>query len=79
MTKAITYEMYQRAHNLSLTEIMALETNVALHCVNYPDFSEGVRALLIDKDRKPQWSRSLAQCLDVEGQAYIQQHFQALS
>uniref|UniRef100_A5WEE1 3-hydroxyisobutyryl-CoA hydrolase n=1 Tax=Psychrobacter sp. (strain PRwf-1) TaxID=349106 RepID=A5WEE1_PSYWF len=79
VTKAITYEMYQRAHNLSLAEIMALETNVALHCVNYPDFSEGVRALLIDKDRKPQWSRSLAECLDIEGQAYIQQHFQALS
>ena len=78
VTKAITYEMYQRAHNLSLTEVMALETNVALHCVNYPDFSEGVRALLVDKDRQPKWSRSLAECLDVEGQAYIQEHFEAL-
>ncbi|WP_227672910.1 enoyl-CoA hydratase/isomerase family protein [Psychrobacter lutiphocae] len=78
VTKAITYEMYQRAHNLSLTEVMALETNVALHCVNYPDFSEGVRALLIDKDRNPQWSRSLAECLDVEGQAYIHEHFEKL-
>lgn len=78
VTKAITYEMYQRAHNLSLTEVMALETNVALHCVNYPDFSEGVRALLVDKDRQPKWSRTLAECLDVEGQAYIQEHFQDL-
>ncbi|WP_227526011.1 enoyl-CoA hydratase/isomerase family protein [Psychrobacter sp. FDAARGOS_221] len=79
VTKAITYEMYQRAHNLSLTEVMALETNVALHCVIYPDFSEGVRALLIDKDRNPQWSRSLAECLDSEGQAYIQGHFESLA
>ncbi|SUD90906.1 enoyl-CoA hydratase/isomerase family protein [Psychrobacter phenylpyruvicus] len=78
VTKAITYEMYQRAHNLSLTEVMALETNVALHCVNYPDFSEGVRALLVDKDRQPKWSRTLAECLDVEGQAYIQGHFEEL-
>ena len=78
VTKAITYEMYQRAHNLSLTEVMALETNVALHCVNYPDFSEGVRALLVDKDRNPQWSRTLADCLDVEGQAYIHEHFEDL-
>lgn len=78
VTKAITYEMYQRAHNLSLSEVMTLETNVALHCVIYPDFSEGVRALLIDKDRNPQWSRSMAECLDAEGQAYIQSHFESL-
>lgn len=78
VTKAITYEMYQRAHNLSLTEVMLLETNVALHCVNHPDFSEGVRALLMDKDRQPKWSRTLAECLDSEGQAYIQGHFDDL-
>ena len=78
MTKAITYEMYQRAHNLSLSEVMALETNVALHCIVYPDFSEGVRALLIDKDRNPKWSRTMEECLDLEGQAYIQGHFEEI-
>lgn len=78
VTKAITYEMYQRADNLSLSEVMALETNVALHCILYPDFSEGVRALLVDKDRNPNWSRSMAECLDLEGQIYIHSHFQDL-
>lgn len=78
VTKAITYEMYQRANNLSLGEVMALETNVALHCVIYPDFSEGVRALLIDKDHNPDWSRTMEECLDFEGQAYINSHFQDL-
>lgn len=78
VTKAITYEMYQRADNLSLSEVMALETNVALHCIIYPDFSEGVRALLVDKDRNPKWSRSMAECLDLEGQVYIHSHFQDL-
>ncbi len=78
VTKAITYEMYQRAHNLSLSEVMALETNVALHCIVYPDFSEGVRALLIDKDRNPKWSRTMEECLNLEGQAYIQGHFEEL-
>ena len=78
VTKAITYEMYQRADNLSLSEVMALETNVALHCIIYPDFSEGVRALLVDKDRNPKWSRSMAECVDLEGQVYIHSHFQDL-
>lgn len=79
VTKAITYEMYQRAGNLSLSEVMELETNVALHCIIYPDFSEGVRALLIDKDNQPKWSRTMAECLDLEGQAYILEHFKELN
>jgi hypothetical protein len=29
---------------------------VALRCSEQPDFSEGVRALLIDKDNQPRWS-----------------------
>jgi len=28
---------------------------VSLHCAARPDFSEGVRALIIDKDRQPKW------------------------
>ena len=34
-----------------------------------------MRALLIDKDRSPKWSRSLADCLSLEGQTYIDKHF----
>ena len=61
--------------DLSLEQVLYLETNVAVHCAANPDFKEGVRALLIDKDRHPQWSRSLADCLNAKGQAYIEQHF----
>ena len=61
--------------DLSLEQVLYLETNVAVHCAANPDFKEGVRALLIDKDRNPQWSRSLAECLSSEGQEYIHQHF----
>lgn len=73
-TAALTYALYHKVTDLSIEQVLYLETNVAVHCAANPDFKEGVRALLIDKDRNPQWSRSLADCLNEEGQAYIQQH-----
>ncbi len=75
VTAALTYALYHKVKDLSLEQVLYLETNVAVHCAANPDFKEGVRALLIDKDRNPQWSRSLADCLSTEGQAYIHQHF----
>lgn len=75
VTVALTYALYHKVTDLSIEQVLYLETNVAVHCAANPDFKEGVRALLIDKDRNPQWSRSLADCLSTEGQAYIHQHF----
>ena len=75
VTAALTYALYHKVTDLSLEQVLYLETNVAVHCAANPDFKEGVRALLIDKDRNPQWSRSLAECLSSEGQEYIHQHF----
>ena len=75
VTAALTYALYHKVTDLSLEQVLYLETNVAVHCAANPDFKEGVRALLIDKDRNPQWSRSLTDCLSTEGQAYIHQHF----
>ena len=75
VTVALAYGLYQKSSQLSLEQILYLETNVAIHCAANPDFREGVRALLIDKDRSPQWSRSLAACLDEQGGQYIRHHF----
>lgn len=75
VTAALTYALYHKVTELSLEQVLYLEANVAVHCAANPDFREGVRALLIDKDRNPQWSRSLIDCLSSEGQAYIHSHF----
>lgn len=75
VTAALTYALYQKVADLSIEQVLYLETNVAVHCAANPDFKEGVRALLIDKDRSPKWSRSLADCLSLEGQTYIDKHF----
>ncbi len=76
VTAALTYELFYKVAPLSLEQILYLELNVAVHCAANPDFREGVRALLIDKNKNPQWSRTLAECLTPEGRHYIEQHFE---
>lgn len=54
-TKALTYLLYHTVSGLSLGQVLALELNVAQACCAVGDFCEGVRALLIDKDKNPNW------------------------
>ncbi|ALU87529.1 enoyl-coenzyme A hydratase [Herbaspirillum rubrisubalbicans M1] len=50
------YALQKRVRPLSLAEVFRLEFVVSLHCAARPDFVEGIRALIIDKDQKPQWN-----------------------
>lgn len=52
---ALSWELQRRAKTLSLADALRLELIVTLQCCARPDFSEGVRALIIDKDHKPKW------------------------
>lgn len=51
----LAFELQRRAAPLSLAEVFRLEYVVSLHCAAHGDFVEGIRALLIDKDRNPHW------------------------
>lgn len=51
----IILEQLKRGKNLSLKEVFQSELNLSVHCSLRPDFAEGVRALLIEKDQKPKW------------------------
>ena len=53
---ALIWELWQRAKHLSLADAFRLELIVSLQCCAHPDFAEGVRALLIDKDNQPRWT-----------------------
>ncbi len=56
------FELQRRAQSLELADTFRLELIVAVQCCARPDLTEGVRALLIDKDNKPQWRpRTLAE------------------
>lgn len=62
----VTLEALRRARAVSsLEEALNQELRVSLRALRWPDFAEGIRAQLVDKDRNPQWSpASLAQVPD---------------
>ena len=45
----------QETRHASLREVFQSEIQLATNIIRHPEFAEGVRALLIDKDRNPQW------------------------
>ena len=44
-----------KGRSISLAEAFRFELSLATQCTAHPDFIEGVRALLIDKDQRPSW------------------------
>jgi enoyl-CoA hydratase/carnithine racemase len=55
VTAHLVWEQLHRGKNLSLGQVFRQELTMAVQCTRHPDFREGVRALLIDKDNRPQW------------------------
>ena len=71
-TAHIIHEQLKRAKGMSLKQTFELELVIAVQCSRHPDFTEGVRALLIDKDNKPQWQYGGVEAVPVE---WLQAHF----
>lgn len=47
--------LLRRGRRLEFAECMRLEYRTARHFLEAQDFAEGVRALLVDKDKRPRW------------------------
>lgn len=52
----LSHTLLARARHQSLAETFRMEFTASLHCCAEPDFREGIRALLIDKDKTPRWN-----------------------
>lgn len=52
----VTFEYIRNAKDLSLKQALEEEYIVSNNMHGYPDFVEGVRAQIIDKDRDPSWT-----------------------
>ncbi|MVW76500.1 enoyl-CoA hydratase/isomerase family protein [Pseudomonas xionganensis] len=55
LTGHLVWEQIRRARQLSLAEVFRMEYALSLNCCRHPEFPEGVRARLIDKDQTPRW------------------------
>ena len=55
LAMATTLEMLRRGQDLSLADCFRLEYHLGSQWFTKGDFMEGVRALIIDKDKNPQW------------------------
>lgn len=49
------HRQLMETRHASLREVFQAEIQLATNIVRHPEFTEGVRALLIDKDRNPNW------------------------
>lgn len=61
---AITFELFRRGNELTLHECLEMEYQLAVRICRTPEFLEGVRAMVIDKDRSPRWNPARVEDLD---------------
>jgi enoyl-CoA hydratase len=54
----LVFRQLHEAEKLSLNQCLAMEFRLALRVLARHDFREGVRAALVDKDRRPKWEPS---------------------
>lgn len=69
----IIYRQLQDTLHLSLREVFQAELVLSSNCVAHSNFPEGVRALLIDKDRQPKFDPPRFEDVTAD---FIDEHFQ---
>lgn len=55
---AVALEALRRAARMSIPEVLAQDLRLGPVFAAHPDFAEGVRAQLVDKDRQPRWQHA---------------------
>lgn len=53
LSMAVVFEQIKRGEKMNLKEIFEMEYKISQGFVHHTEFFEGVRALLIDKDKNP--------------------------
>ena len=72
VTACIVAEQLQRGRGMPLADVFRMEWVLSMQCMQHPDFPEGVRAQLVDKDKQPRWQFT---SIDAVPPAYVKEHF----
>jgi len=69
----LAFALQQRTRLRSLDDVFRTEYIAALACTAHGDFAEGIRALLVDKDKNPRWNPAV---MDMATDAWVQKFFE---
>ncbi len=59
-----TFRIVRAGAGRTLRQCLAAELSLTRHATRHPDFLEGVRAMIVDKDRMPKWSPPTLEAVD---------------
>lgn len=71
----VTFEHMRRMRGKSLAEVLRENWRISQHMMAAPEFFEGVRALLIDRDSTPNWQPA---ALSEVTEAFVNRYFEKL-
>jgi enoyl-CoA hydratase len=60
-----SFAAIRRGAGLELRPALERELALTAHVTRHPDFAEGVRAMVVDKDRNPRWSPGRIEDVDL--------------
>ena len=61
----VVQSFFQRLRHAGLRECLDAELVLSMNLLEHGDFREGVRALLVDKDRSPKWAFGTISAVDI--------------
>ena len=61
------FELMRLGAGRTLDQCLRAELALTRHVVRHPDFAEGVRAMVVDKDRNPHWSPARIEDVPING------------
>ena len=56
LSVAVVFEQIKRGVDMNIHDVFKMEYRMSQGFMNHPEFFEGVRALLVDKDKNPKWT-----------------------